>query len=41
MKEITNGETGLRNLWKDMAHELEEKIYFGETTHQSSQIIQG
>lgn len=40
MKEITNGETELRNVWNDMAGEIEEKIYLAKTTHQRSQIIQ-
>jgi AraC-like DNA-binding protein len=40
MKEIADGETALRNLWKDMVPEIEEKIHFAKTTHQRSQIIQ-
>jgi len=40
MNEIANGETALRNLWKDMAPEIEDRINFANTTHQRSQIIQ-
>lgn len=40
MKEFANGETGLINLWNDMAIEIEEKICLAKTTHQRSQIIQ-
>ena len=40
MKEIANGETGLSNLWKDTAREIEEKIYLADTTDKRSEIIQ-
>lgn len=40
MKEIVNGETGLRNVWHALAAEVEEKIYDAANTQQRSQIIQ-
>ena len=40
MKEIANAEIGLRNIWKDIAKEIEEKIFLAKTTQQRSQIIQ-
>jgi len=40
MKEIANSEIGLRNLWKEMVPEIEEKIFLAKTTQQRSQIIQ-
>lgn len=40
MKEIVNSETGLRNVWQDLALEIEEKIYNAVNTQQRSQIIQ-
>lgn len=40
MKEIANSEIALRNLWKDMAPEIEDKIFIAKTTQQRSQIIQ-
>jgi len=40
MKEIANQEVGLRNLWTDLAVEIEEKINLAKTTHHRSEIIQ-
>jgi len=40
MKEIVNAEIGLRNVWHDLAPEIEGKIYDAANTHQRSQIIQ-
>ena len=40
MKEIVNAETGSRNLWRDIASEIEEKVFFAQNTQQRSQIIQ-
>jgi len=40
MKEIANAETGLKNLWKDIAPQIEERIFLANTTQQRAQIIQ-
>jgi AraC-like DNA-binding protein len=40
MKEIANAETGLKNLWKDIAPQMEERIFLANTTQQRAQIIQ-
>jgi len=40
MKEIANGDVGLRNLWKDMAPEIEDRIFLAENTQRRSRIIQ-
>src|SRR5688572_23407626 len=40
MKEIVNRETGLRNVWHNLAPEIEGKIHDAANTHQRSQIIQ-
>jgi AraC-like DNA-binding protein len=40
MKEIVNGETGLRNVWHGLASEIEEKIYDAANIKQRAQIIQ-
>lgn len=40
MKEIVNSEAGLRNVWQELAAEVEERIYHAVNTQQRSQIIQ-
>lgn len=40
MKEIANAEVGLRNIWPELAGEVEERINLAKTTHQRSQILQ-
>jgi AraC-like DNA-binding protein len=40
MKEVANGETGLKSLWKDWASEIEEKIHFAQNTQQRAEIMQ-
>jgi AraC-like DNA-binding protein len=40
MKEIANKETGLRDLWKDFACDIEDRILLARTSQHRSQIIQ-
>ncbi len=40
MKEISNQETGLSEIWADIATEMEEKIYVAKSTQERSQLIQ-
>ena len=40
MKEVANGETGLQDVWKDLATEIEERIFSEQTNNHRIKIIQ-
>lgn len=40
MKEMANGETGLKSVWKDLAPEIDERIHFAQSTAERARIIQ-
>jgi hypothetical protein len=40
MIKVANGETGLQDVWNDLAREIEERIFSAQTTNHRIKIIQ-